>query len=238
MHIGGVLHHQQQITCHRKTVGRIPPDSLGQVCHQLLNLGAVLRQGIIEHIAEIHPPRQHQDKAVGEADTVQLMDALRDAQHSLFDALDALICDLVLEQDIVVVLLQPGAPCGCRIRHIPDCPVNTAAPAPGSPPADDAPFQSRSPPARSSSVSGRFCAPASGSSQAALKHGIRQHRQTDADVAVPAAGVCIGAAGTDDLLQLTHVPLIRILHQHLVCLTRHLHPAADALLLPASENDR
>lgn len=67
--------------------------------------------------------------------------------------------------------------------------------------------------------------------QAALKHGIRQHRQTDADVAVPAAGVCIGAAGTDDLLQLTHVPLIRILHQHLVCLTRHLHPAADALLL-------
>ena len=40
------------------------------------------------------------------------------------------------------------------------------------------------------------------------------------------AGVCIGAAGTDDLLQLTHVPLIRILHQHLVCLTRHLHPAA------------
>ena len=67
--------------------------------------------------------------------------------------------------------------------------------------------------------------------QAALKHGIRQHRQPDADAAVPAAGVCIGAAGTDDLLQLTHVPLIRILHQHLVCLTRHLHPAADALLL-------
>ena len=107
MHIGGVLHHQQQITCHRKTVGRIPPDSLGQVCHQLLHLGAVLRQGIIEHIAEIHPPRQHQDKAVGEANAVQLMDALRDTQHSLFDALDALICDLVLEQDIVVVLLQP-----------------------------------------------------------------------------------------------------------------------------------
>ena len=53
MHIGGVLHHQQQITCHRKTVGRIPPDSLGQVCHQLLHLGVVLRQGIIEHIAEM-----------------------------------------------------------------------------------------------------------------------------------------------------------------------------------------
>ena len=34
------------------------------------------------------------------------MDALRDAQHSLFDALDALIRDLVLEQDIVVVLFQ------------------------------------------------------------------------------------------------------------------------------------
>ncbi len=84
---------------------------------------------------------------------------------------------------------------------------------------------------RSSSVSARFCAPASGSSRQLSQ---TRHPAAPADrcrCRRPGCGVCIGAAGTDDLLQLTHVPLIRILHQHLVCLTRHLHPAADALLL-------